>query len=48
MKVTLSYTLREVEQAQRAQALLVKLFGRCRVHSSQTGDRCMIYLTFRF
>lgn len=43
MKVTLSYTLREVEQA-----LLVKLFGRCRVHSSQTGDRCMIYLTFRF
>lgn len=48
MKVTLSYTLREVEQAQRAQALLVKLFGRCPVHSSQTGDRCMIYLTFRF
>lgn len=48
MKVTLSYTLRELEQAQRAQTVLVKLFGRCRIHSSQNGDRCMIYLTFRF
>ncbi|HJI05409.1 MAG TPA: hypothetical protein OIM12_00810 [Faecalibacterium prausnitzii] len=48
MKVTLSYTLSELEQAQRAQAVLVKLFGCCRVHSSRSGDRCMIYLTFRF
>ncbi len=48
MKVTLSYTLRELEQAQRVQALLVKLFGSCRVHSSQRGDRCILYLTFRF
>lgn len=48
MKVTLSYTLRELEQAKRAQAVLLKLFGCCRVHSSQSGDRCMIYLTFRF
>lgn len=48
MKVTLSYTLSELEQAQRAQAVLVKLFGRCRVHSSQSGDRCMLYLTFHF
>ena len=48
MKVTLSYTLSELEQAQRAQAVLVKLFGRCRVHSSQSGDRCMLYLMFRF
>lgn len=48
MKVTLSYTLGELEQAQRAQAVLVKLFGHCRVHSSQSGERCMIYLTFRF
>lgn len=48
MKVTLSYTLSELEQAQRAQAVLVKLFGCCRVHSSQSGDRYIIYLTFRF
>ena len=48
MKVTLSYTVSELEQAQRAQAVLVKLFGRCRVHRSQTRDRCIIYLTFRF
>ena len=48
MKVTLSYTLSELEQDQRAQAVLVKLFGRCRVHSSQSGDRCMLYLTFHF
>lgn len=48
MKVTISYTLRELEQAQRAQAVLVKLFGQCRVHSGQRGDRCIIYLTFRF
>lgn len=48
MKVTLSYTLSELEQAQRAQAVLVQLFGSCRVHSSQTGDRCIVYLTFRF
>ena len=48
MKVTLSYTLGELEQAQRVQAVLVKLFGNCRVHSSQSGDRCILYLTFRF
>ena len=48
MKVTLSYTARETQQAQRVQAALVRLFGQCRVHSSQTGDRCILYLTFRF
>ena len=44
MKITLSYTLGEVKQAQRVQAVLVQLFGSCRVHSS----RCIVYLTFRF
>lgn len=48
MKLTLSYTLSELEQAQRAQAVLVKLFGCCRVHSSQNGNRCILHLTFRF
>ena len=48
MKVTLSYTLREVKQAQRAQAVLLALFGRCRMHSTQSGSRCILHLTFRF
>ena len=48
MKITLSYTLGEVKQAQRVQAVLVQLFGSCRVHSSQNGDRCLIYMTFHF
>lgn len=48
MKITLSYTLGEIKQAHRVQAVLVQLFGSCRVHSSQTGDRCIVYLTFRF
>ena len=48
MKVTLSYTPGELKQAQRVQAVLVRLFGPCRVHSSQIGDRCIVYLTFRF
>lgn len=48
MKITLSYTLGEIKQAHRVQVVLVRLFGQCRVHSSQTGDRCIVYLTFRF
>ena len=48
MKVTLSYTLGEAKQAQKVQAVLVRLFSSCRVHSSQIGDRCIVYLTFRF
>ncbi len=48
MKITISYTLGETKQAQRVQAVLVQLFGQCRMHSSQTGDRCIVYLTFRF
>ena len=48
MKITLSYTLGEVKHAQRVQSVLMQLFGSCRVHSSQIGDRCIVYLTFRF
>ena len=48
MKITLSYTPGETKHAQGVQAVLMRLFGPCRVHSSQSGDRCMIYLTFRF
>ena len=48
MKVMISFTQKELEQAQRVQAVLFKLFGTCRIHSSQTGDRCTLYLTFRF
>ena len=48
MKVTLSFTLGEIAQAQKAQDVLVRLFGPCRVHSSQSADRCILHLTFRF
>ena len=48
MKVTVSFTPGELEQAQRVREILLQLFGRCRTHVSQTGERCMIYLTFHF
>ena len=48
MKITLSYTPGEIKQAQRVQAVLVQLFGSCRVHSSQIGEHRILHLTFRF
>ena len=48
MKVTISFAQGEREQARRAQNALEQLFKLCRIHSSQSGDRCMIDLTFRF
>lgn len=48
MKITLSYTPGEVKQAQRVQAVLVRIFGPGRVHSSQIGEHRILHLTFRF
>lgn len=48
MKITISFTIAEAEQAQRTQKVLLWLLGPGRVHSIQQGDRCIVYLTFRF
>ena len=48
MKVTISFTPGEFEQASRVQAVLLGMFERCRIHSSQNDKRCIIYLTFHF
>lgn len=48
MKVTVSFTPGEREQAMRVREVLLRMFTRCRTHTSQLGERCMIYLTFRF
>lgn len=48
MKIKITFTPGETRQAQRAQAALLRLFDCCRIHSTQTGEHCIIYLTFRF
>lgn len=48
MKVTISFTPGEFEQARRVQAVLLGMFNNCRIHNSQNNKRCIIYLTFRF
>lgn len=45
MKVTISFTPEERDQARKVREVLLQLLGRCRTHTSQTGERCMIYLT---
>lgn len=45
MKVTISFTLEERDQAWKVREVLLQLLGRCRTHTSQIGERCMIYLT---
>lgn len=48
MKVTISFTPREFEQARKVQDGLLGMFSNCRIHNSQNNKRCIIYLTFRF
>lgn len=45
MKVTISFTPEERDQAWKVREVLLQLLGRCRTHTSQIGERCMIYLT---
>lgn len=45
MRVAITFTPRELEKAQRVQAVLLHLLGSCRVRSSQSNNRCIIYLT---
>lgn len=45
MKVTISFAPEEREQAWKVREVLLQLLGRCRTHTSQIGERCMIYLT---
>ena len=45
MKITISFTPEEREQAQQVRAVLLRLFERCRTHTSQIGERCVFYLT---
>ena len=44
MKVTISFTPEERDQAWKVREVLLQLLGRCRTHTSQIGERCMIYL----
>lgn len=48
MKVTISFTPREFEQARKVQAVLLGMFNNCRIHNSQNSKRCIIHLTFPF
>ena len=48
MKVTVSFTPGEREQAQRVREMLLRMFTRCRTHTSQTGECCIFYLTVHF
>lgn len=46
MKIKITFTPDESECAGRLQEMICKLFGRCRVHRSQSGEQGIIYLTF--
>lgn len=48
MKITISFTPGEREQAQRVREALLQLLGHCRTHTSQIGERCIFYLTVYF